>query len=78
MPKVIVYTSTGCPHCANVKEYLKDNKIEFTEKNVTEDPAAAEEAVKKSGQQAVPIIDIDGEIVVGNDEEKLSKLLNIK
>jgi|TARA_B100002003_G_C13763326_1_gene379114 glutaredoxin-like YruB-family protein len=78
MSNVLVYTTATCPWCIKVKEFLKKNKIAFSEKDVAEDEGAAKEAVEKSGQRGVPIIDIDGEIVVGFDEEKLKKLLKIK
>ena len=78
MSNVLVYTTATCPWCIKVKEFLKKNKIAFSEKDVAEDMDAAKEAVEKSGQRGVPIIDIDGEIVVGFDEAKLKKLLKIK
>ena len=78
MSNVLVYTTATCPWCIKVKEFLKKNKIAFSEKDVAEDMDAAKEAVEKSGQRGVPIIDIDGEIVVGFDEAKLKKLLTIK
>jgi glutaredoxin len=60
------------------KEFLQNHKIKFTEINVADDKKAASEMVKKSGQMGVPVIEIDGEIVVGFDEEMLRKLLKIK
>lgn len=77
MKNVIIYTSTTCSHCIAAKEFLNKNKIKFTEKNI-ENEANAKEAEKKSGQTAVPIIDIEGKIIVGFDEEALSKELGIK
>lgn len=78
MPKVIVYSTTICPWCNKVKDYLKQHNIEFEEKNVQEDQEAAHEMVEKSGQMGVPVIDIDGEIIVGFDKEKIDKALKIK
>lgn len=78
MTKVIVYSTSLCPWCAKVKQFLKDKKIEYTDKNVGEDQKAAKEMIEKSGQQGVPVIDIDGKIVVGFDEEKLKEILKIK
>tara|TARA_Y100000310_G_scaffold340182_2_gene435089 strand:- start:6924 stop:7106 length:183 start_codon:yes stop_codon:yes gene_type:complete len=59
-------------------EFLKANKVKFTKKNVGEDQKAAQEMIKKSGQQGVPVIDIGGKIIVGFDEDELKKLLKIK
>jgi glutaredoxin 3 len=75
---VIVYTTKDCPWCKKTKEFFKVNKIKFREVDVGEDEKAAEEMIRKSGQQAVPVIDINGEIIVGFDEEKFKSLLKIK
>lgn len=77
MSKVMVYSTPTCPYCNMVKEFLTENKVEFEEKNVAEDEAAAKEMIEKTGQQGVPVIDIDGKTVVGFDEAKLRELLKI-
>jgi glutaredoxin len=61
-----------------VKDFLREHKIEFEDVNVGEDQEAAKEMVKKSSQMGVPVIDIDGKIVVGFDKEKLKEALNIE
>lgn len=78
MAKVIVYTTSTCPWCKKTKEFLKEHKIKYKEIDAGSDPKAAQEMIKKSGQQGVPVIDIDGKIVVGFDEPELRKLLKIK
>ena len=75
--KIIIYGTDSCPWCHKAREFMKEHKIKFTDKNVGEDRKAAEEMIKKSGQQGVPVIDIGGKIIVGFDEEKLRSLLNI-
>jgi glutaredoxin len=60
------------------KDFLKQNKIEFEDVDVSDNQKAANEMVKKSGQMGVPVTEIDGEIVVGFDKEKLKKILGIK
>lgn len=65
MPKITVYSTPTCPYCIMVKQYLKDKKIEFTNYDVSEDEEKAMEMVKKSGQQGVPVIEINGKIIVG-------------
>lgn len=77
MPKVIIYSTPTCPWCHLAKEFFKKNKVDFEDKNVAADHQAVEEMVKKSGQMGVPVIDVDGKIVVGFDQEKLSKLLGL-
>lgn len=60
------------------KEFFKAHAVEFTEKDVVSDSAARDEALKKSGQMAVPIIDVDGTAIVGFDEARLKTLLGIE
>lgn len=78
MLKVRLFTSPACSYCYTLKEFLKENKIAFEEVDISKDEKAAEEMIEKSGQMGVPVIEIDGEIVVGFDKEKITKLLNIK
>lgn len=77
-PKVKIYTTPTCPFCFLAKEFLKEKKIDFEEIDVSSDEKAAREMVEKSGQMGVPVIEIDGEIVVGLDKERIEKLLNLK
>ncbi|MBS3176437.1 glutaredoxin family protein [Candidatus Woesearchaeota archaeon] len=76
--KVVVYSTPNCPYCHMAKDFLKEHKIKFEEINVAEDQEAAEAMVEKSGQQGVPVIDIDGEVIVGYDKESIAKALKIK
>lgn len=76
--KVIIYGTDSCPWCHKAREFMKEHKVKFTDKNVGEDRKAAVEMIKKSGQQGVPVIDVEGEIIVGFDEDKLRSLLRIK
>ncbi|MBS3080230.1 glutaredoxin family protein [Candidatus Pacearchaeota archaeon] len=76
--KIIIYGTDSCPWCHKAREFMKEHKVKFTDKNVGEDRKVAEEMIKKSGQQGVPVIDVDGEIIVGFDEDRLRSLLKIK
>ena len=76
--KVRIFTSVSCPYCYTLMEFLKEKSIEFEEVDVAKDEKAREEMIKKSGRLEVPIIEIDSQIVVGFDKEKIVKLLNIK
>jgi glutaredoxin-like YruB-family protein len=78
MPKVKIYTTPTCPLCFLAKEYLKEKGIEFEEIDVSKNEAAAMEMIQKSGQMGVPVIEIDGQIVVGFDKEKIDELLKLK
>ncbi len=78
MPKVRVFSTPMCPYCVTLKKFLKEKNIEFEDINAAEDIQAQEEMIKKSKQMGVPVVEIDEEIVVGFDKEKICKLLNIK
>ncbi len=75
---VKIYTTPTCPWCHKTKEFFKENNIEYEEINVAGNKEAADEMTKKSGQMSVPVIDIDGEIIVGYDVEKLKKALKLE
>jgi len=75
--KVKVYSTTVCPWCAKTKEFLKEHNIQFEDVNVAEDDEARNEMMEKSGQLGVPVIDIEGKIVVGFDKHKIAELLGI-
>jgi len=60
-----------------VKDFLKQNKIPFKDINVEKDQKAAQEMVNKSGQMGVPVIDIDGTIIVGFNEPEIRKALKL-
>jgi glutaredoxin-like YruB-family protein len=77
MAKVKVYSTPECPWCKKAKEFLKENKIEFEEKDVSTDEKAKEEMVEKSGQMGVPVLDIDGTIIIGFDVEKIKTALKL-
>jgi glutaredoxin 3 len=76
--KVKVYSTPTCPYCYMAKDFLKQNNIPFEDINVAEDHDAAHEMIEKSGQMGVPVIDINGKIIVGFDREGIKKALGIK
>jgi len=77
MAEVKVYSTPTCPYCRMVKEYLKSNNIEFEDVDVSADQNAAQEMINKSGQMGVPVLDIDGNVIVGFDKPKISKALGL-
>lgn len=75
--KVIVYSAEWCHWCHKVKDFLKDNKVEFEERNV-DNKEYAKESFEKSGQGGIPVTDVDGQIVIGFDTSKLKSLLGLE
>lgn len=78
MNKVKVYITPVCPYCVTLKEFLKKHNVEFEEIDVSQNQEAAKEIVEKTGQMAVPVMEIDGEFVIGFNKEKITELLNIE
>lgn len=76
MKKVTIYTSNTCPHCKAAKNYLRENNIEFEEKNVDEDRSAVDYLVEK-GHRGVPVINIEGEDIVGFNKELVDEKLGL-
>ena len=78
MPKVRIFSTPSCVYCITLKEYLKKYEINFENIDVSKDEKALDEMVEKSGQMGVPVIDINGEFIIGFDKAKINQLLNIK
>lgn len=77
MKNVTIYSTPTCTYCKMTKEFFGENSVEFTDFDVSQDEAKRNEMVEKSGQMGVPVIDIEGEIIVGFDEPKLRELLEL-
>lgn len=78
MVKVKVYSTPTCPWCKIAKQFLRENKIKFEEVDVSSNQEAAKDMIKRSGQMGVPVIDVDGQLLIGFDKEKLKKALKLK
>jgi glutaredoxin-like YruB-family protein len=76
--KVKVYSTPTCPFCIMAKKFLKDNNIEFEDIDVSRDIKSAREMVEKTGQMGVPVIEIDGEFVIGFDRNRIKELLQLQ
>lgn len=76
--KVKVYSTPTCAYCFALKNFLKENDINFEDIDIAADNERREEMIKKSGQIQVPVLDINGEIIVGFNKEKIKNLLNLK
>ncbi|NMA44507.1 MAG: NrdH-redoxin [Candidatus Diapherotrites archaeon] len=75
MAKVIVYSTTTCPYCVMVKDWLKGKKVEFEDINVGINQEKAREMIQKSGQMGVPVVDVAGSIILGFDRLKIEEAL---
>ena len=75
---VTIYSTPTCSWCQIAKDHLQSSGIAFEDIDVSADMDRAREMVEKSGQNGVPVIDIDGEIVVGFDRARIDTLLGIK
>ncbi len=76
--RVIVFSTPTCPHCRSAKRYLKSRGVSFTDVDVSRDRQAARDMVRISGQQGVPVIQIDGKVIVGFNRPKIDRLLGLK
>jgi glutaredoxin len=59
------------------KEYLASKKIPYTEIDVSTDVAKQQELITKTGQYGVPVIEVDGKLIIGFDKRKLDEYLGI-
>lgn len=75
---VIVYSAVWCGFCHAAKNYFDKLGVEYEDRDVEKDPEFMHEAIGKSGQMGVPVIDIDGEIIVGFDRPRIDQILKDK
>jgi len=74
---ITIYTTPSCVYCKIAKTFFTEHNVAFEEKDVTKDDAARDAMIQKSGQMGVPVIDVNGKVVVGFDEDALKNLLGI-
>jgi len=72
-----VYTTPVCPFCKKLKDFLKENNIQFENIDVLTDKDAAKEMIAKTGQIGVPVLDIDGRIILGFNRDEIIEALKI-
>jgi len=77
-PQITVYSATWCAFCHAAKEYFDKLGVKYTDKDVDADPSAGMEAVEKSDQRGIPVIDIAGTIIVGFDKPAIDAALKSK
>lgn len=78
MANIKIYSTPTCPWCKKAKGYLDEKGIQYESIDVSSNEVAQKEMIEKSDQMGVPVLDIDGKIVVGFDKAKIDELLNIK
>jgi len=76
--RVIVFSTPTCTYCNTTKKYFREKRIQFKDVDVSRDTAAARDMVRRSGQSGVPVIDIDGKIVIGFDRPRIDRMLEIR
>jgi glutaredoxin-like YruB-family protein len=77
MSVVTVYSTPTCPWCHKTKDFLTAKGVAFTDVDVSTNETKANEMVEKSGQMGMPIIDIDGEIIIGFNQDRLTEVLHL-
>ncbi len=75
MAEVTVYTTSTCPWCTRLKDFLRAEGISFHEVDVGKDPAAAKRMVELTGQRSVPVTTIGEQIIIGYDPDGIKELL---
>jgi len=78
MAKVIIYSTQYCPWCDKAKQWLKENKVEYEERNPQTDPKYGQELWQKSKQSGVPVMDIEGKIIIGFNVKAMKEALKIQ
>lgn len=77
MKSVVIYSTNACMYCRMAKDFFRENKVEYTEKDVYMDEVARNEMIKMTGQSGVPVIKIGEEIVIGFDKATIKELLGL-
>ena len=77
-PKVKMYSTTWCGFCAAARNFFEAHKIHYTKVDIEKNPKEAQEMMGRSGRRGVPVIDIDGKIIIGFAQPAIKKELKIK
>lgn len=78
MKNVTIYSTPTCVYCGMAKSFFKDNNIAYTEHDVASDLVKRKEMIDKTGQMGIPVIEIDGEVIIGFEEDKIRAKLGLK
>jgi len=79
-PTVIIYGASWCGPCHQAQAYMRRRGINFVEKDIEEDPGAAQEMrekLTKAGKRggSIPVIDVKGTILIGFDPGSVERAL---
>lgn len=74
---ITIYSTPTCVYCKTLKEYLASRQITYKEIDVSENEKELEKMVAISGQMGVPVVEIDGNVVIGFDREKIDQILKL-
>ena len=77
MPNIKVFSTPTCPYCLRLKEYLKQKQVDFTNVDVSTDQAGLQEMIRVSGQMGVPVVLVDGDVIVGFDRSRIDERLGL-
>ncbi len=77
MKKVEIYSTPTCGYCKMAKDFMNEHKVAFEEFDVASNLEKRNEMIQKSGQMGVPVIDIDGQMMVGFDRDALATALGV-
>ena len=72
---VTLYSTPTCGYCTKAKQYFRENRSPFKEHNIAQDLRRADEMMKKSGQMGVPVIDINGKVIIGFNKPEIERAL---
>ncbi len=72
---ITLYSTPSCTYCRKAKDFFRENHVKFAEYDISRDPRRADEMVRKSGQMGVPVIDINGKIIVGFNQSEVERAL---
>jgi glutaredoxin 3 len=75
--RVVMYTTPTCSYCRQAKAYLNQNRVRYTEIDVSRDQRASADMVRRTGQSAVPVILIDNRPIVGFDKRRIDRMLGL-
>jgi len=75
--KIEIYSTPTCHYCHLAKDFLKEKNIDFVDYDVSTDAAKRQEMIEKTGQMGVPVISVDGQLMVGFDQGKISELIGV-
>ena len=75
--KIMIYSTPSCTFCTMAKNFLKEHNVAFEEYNVATDLEKRKEMIQKTGQMGVPVIDVDGSVMIGFDKTILAKKVGV-